>query len=108
MAERTATADLVEGMIARSPFATHLGMRLVDLEPDLSTVAMPFKESLVTVGDIVHGGAISALLDTTATAAAWAMPELPEQVRGTTVAITVNFLAAARGQDLVATGRVVR
>ena len=34
--------------------------------------------------------------------------ETPESIRGTTVAISVNFVAAARGQDVTATARVAR
>jgi uncharacterized protein (TIGR00369 family) len=68
---------------------------------------LPFADSLVTVGDVVHGGATSALIDTAATAAAWSTDELPEKVRGTTVALTVTFVAAARAADLTAVARVV-
>jgi uncharacterized protein (TIGR00369 family) len=99
---------LIEQLIANSPFAAHLGMRVQSLEPDVARIAMPFKDELVTIGDIVHGGAISALLDTAATAAAWSTPNPPENLRGTTVSITVTFVAAARAQDLTATARVVR
>jgi len=60
------------------------------------------------VGDIVHGGAIASLIDTAATAAAWSRADLGKPVRGTTVGFTVNFLAAARGQDITATAKVIQ
>jgi uncharacterized protein (TIGR00369 family) len=101
-------ADVIRGFLDVSPLVQHLGMRLVKLEPDRATIILPFSQCVVTVGDVVHGGAISALVDTTAMAAAWSIPVLPAVPRGTTVSMTVDFVAAARGQDLTAEGRVVR
>ena len=63
---------------------------------------------MTTVGDIVHGGAISALIDTAATAAAWSGADLAANPRGTTIALSVNFIAAARGQDITAEARVIQ
>ncbi len=101
-------ADVIRGFLTVSPFVGHLGMRVVTLAQDRAVLLLPFSESVVTVGDVVHGGAISALVDTTAMAAAWSTPELPAVPRGTTVSLTVDFVAAARAQDLTASGRVVR
>jgi uncharacterized protein (TIGR00369 family) len=69
---------------------------------------MPFAEQLVTIGDVVHGGAVSSLIDTAAMAASWSTHEVPEKVRGTTVGLSVQFLAAARSRDLVAEATVIR
>ncbi len=100
--------ELVSQLITGSPLATHLGMKLDHVETDKARVVLPFAEHIVTIVDVVHGGAISALIDTTATAAAWATDDIPENMRGTTVSLTVNFLAAAKGSDLTAEGRVIR
>src|SRR5258706_9660123 len=104
----TKGAELIRGFLSVSPFVRHLGMDVVALEPDHATLRLPFTASVVTVGDVVHGGAISALVDTTAMAAAWSTPELPATPRGTTVSLTVDFVTAARAQDLPALGRGVR
>jgi uncharacterized protein (TIGR00369 family) len=69
---------------------------------------MPFADSLVTVGDVVHGGAISSLIDTAATVAAWSGLASADGARGTTVSLTVSFLAAARARDVTADARVVK
>ncbi len=100
-------AERIRQWLTMSPFSCHLGMHLVRLEPDLAEILMPFGEVLVTLGDIVHGGAISALIDTAATVAAWSGAEVSESSRGATVGFTVTFVAAARGRDLSATARVV-
>ena len=69
---------------------------------------MPFNDSLPTMGDIVHGGAISSLIDTAAAAAAWSGADVPESPRASTVGFTVNFLRPARGQGVRADARIVR
>jgi uncharacterized protein (TIGR00369 family) len=103
-----AGAEVMRGFVASSPLARHLGIELVEIEADRARLRLPFADTVVTVGDVVHGGAICALVDTAATAAAWATDALPESQRGTTVGLTVDFLAAARGTDLLADARVVR
>jgi uncharacterized protein (TIGR00369 family) len=56
----------------------------------------------------VHGGAITALIDSAATAAAWAYKDLGRNPRGTTVSLTCNFLDAGKTADLIADARVTR
>jgi len=104
----TSGSELIAQFLGISPFVRHLGLRLERLEPDRALLAMPFSEPLVTVGDVVHGGAVSSLIDTAAMAAAWSTPDLPENIRGTTVGLSIQFLAAARSRELLADARVVR
>jgi uncharacterized protein (TIGR00369 family) len=101
-------ADVLAAYIEHSPFAAHLGLRTESIQPDRVRIAMPFHDQLATVGDVVHGGAISSLVDTAATVAAWSGLESLENARGTTISLAVTFVAAARGRDLVADARVVR
>src|SRR5215510_10114041 len=75
---------------------------------DRVRVRLPFRPEVTTVGDLVHGGAISALIDVAATAAFWTGADLARNPRGTTIGFSVNFLAPARGMDLVADARVVQ
>ena len=99
---------LVQAFIPHSPHARALGITIEEIEADRAVLAMPFKEELVTMGDVVHGGAISSLIDTAATVAAWATDEVPESPSGATVALSLNFISAARACDLRAEARVVR
>jgi uncharacterized protein (TIGR00369 family) len=101
-------ADVLAAFVEHSPFAAHLGMRPEVIEADHVRIAMPFKDRLATAGDVVHGGAISSLVDTAATIAAWSGLESLDNARGTTISLTVTFVAAARGRDLVADAHVVR
>jgi uncharacterized protein (TIGR00369 family) len=107
-AESPDGAALARGWLENSPFVEHLGINLDELEPDRAVLSLPYSEALPTMGDVVHGGAISSLIDTAAAAAAWSGAEVPERPRASTVGITVDFLSPARGQGLSAEARVVR
>ncbi|MBI2962824.1 MAG: PaaI family thioesterase [Deltaproteobacteria bacterium] len=106
--DRGANSQLVQEMIVRSPLGALLGMEVETLEVDHVRVRLPFRPALTTGADLVHGGATCALIDTAATAAAWSGDDLGRNPRGTTIALTVNFLAPARGQDIVAEARVIQ
>ena len=92
----------------RSPYGKLLGFSLVSAEPDRVRVRLPYRVEVTTLGDTVHGGAISGLVDAAATAAFWAHPAASPQARGTTIGFTINFVSAGRGQDLVAEAHVRR
>ena len=100
--------QVIADFVPNSPFANFLGIRLESAQDDRAVLVMPFREELATMGDVVHGGAVSTLADTAAMAAAWADDEVPEALAGSTVSITVDFVAAAKGSDLTAEATVVR
>jgi uncharacterized protein (TIGR00369 family) len=102
-------SELIAEFVRHSPFAKHLGIELREIEDDRALLALPFAEEVVTIGDVVHGGAISTLIDVAAVAAAFSAVEYDgEPPRGTTVGLTVDFLAAARAQEVLAEARVLR
>jgi uncharacterized protein (TIGR00369 family) len=107
-AARRDGAALARGWLENSPFVAKLDIRLEEMEPDRARLAMPFSDSLPTMGDVVHGGAITSLIDTAAAAAAWSGAQVPEEPRASTVGLTVDFLAPARAQGVIAEARVVR
>ena len=101
--------DPVLHRISMSPLGKLLGFELVEWAPERVVIKMPFRDDICTVGDLVHGGAISALADTTATAVAWSGVDAgnPPQ-RGTTISLSVDFMLGARGRDLLAEGTIAR
>ena len=103
-----AGALMVRRMLETSPFVLHLGMQLEELGEGRAVLRLPFREEMITVGTVVHGGALASLLDTTAVAAAWATDDLPESARGTTVAMSIQYLASAQSSDVRAEARVTR
>ena len=100
--------EIIEQFIPSSPHASQLGIRVVSLGADEAVLELPFKPELATIGEVVHGGAIGTLVDTTAMAAAWATDDVPESPAGSTVSLSVNFASAAEGVDLRAEGRVAK
>jgi uncharacterized protein (TIGR00369 family) len=105
---RNANEEVVRTMIVESPLGVLLGIEVEAIEIDRAKLRLPFRGEVTTVGDVVHGGAISALIDSAATAAAWSGADLSQNPRGTTIALTVNFVAAARGQTIVADAKVTQ
>lgn len=102
-------SELISEFLKHSPFVVHLGIELREIEDDRCLLALPFREEVVTIGDMVHGGAVATLVDTAAMAASWSAIEFDgEPPRGTTVGLTTDFLAAARAQELLAEARVLR
>ena len=100
--------EVIAQFIPASPLVKHLGIELKTLEPDQAELLLPYREEVATMGDVVHGGAIASLIDTAGMAAAWADDVEPEALAGATVSLTVDYVAAARGQDLLATATVAR
>jgi uncharacterized protein (TIGR00369 family) len=100
--------QVIKEFVPSSPLAKLLGIRLESAQDDRAVLVMPFRPELATMGDVVHGGAIASLADTAAMAAAWADDEVPESLAGSTVSITVDYVAPARASDLTAEARVVR
>jgi uncharacterized protein (TIGR00369 family) len=101
--------EVMREFVPHSPLVQHLGMELRVLDRDRAELALPFDSRLVTLGDVVHGGAIASLIDTAGMAATWADPDVePESVAGATITLNVEYIAAARGQDLLAVATVVK
>ena len=99
---------LLNSLIVKSPYGGLLGLELADAEEDCVSLRMPYRSEVTTLGDTVHGGAISGLVDSAATASFWASSKIEPGSRGTTIGFSINFLSAGRGRDLVATARVRR
>jgi uncharacterized protein (TIGR00369 family) len=102
-----AGAGIMREFIPASPFARHVGIEIESLEVDRARLRLPFTEGVATMGDLVHGGAVTTLVDTAAMAASWCTDEVPDSLRGTTVGLCVDFVSAGRG-DLLADARVLR
>ena len=99
--------EIIESFVPQSPFAQKNGIRIAHIESDRAELVMPYDASLATMGDVVHGGAIAALADTAAMAAAWSDDAEPEALAGATVSLSIDYVAPGRG-DLTARAEVVR
>lgn len=101
-------ADVIRQFIPASPYIQHLGIRLVEIKRGQATLLLPFRNEMITREQVVHGGAISSLIDVAGMVAAWSDAEVPERIRGSTVNLTVSYLAPAVASDLRAVARVLR
>ena len=108
MSDGPTRREIIEQFIPSSPHAAQLGIRLDSLGTGEAVLELPFKPELATIGEVVHGGVIGALIDTAAMAAAWATDDVAESIAGSTVSLAVNYAAAADGVDLRAEARVAR
>jgi uncharacterized protein (TIGR00369 family) len=99
-----AARAIVEG----DPLAELLGFSLHSVEADRAVVALDVSERVVQAAARVHGGALAALVDTAATTACWATPDLPETPFGTTIGFSINYLAPGREGRILAEAQVIR
>ena len=84
----------------------HLGARLLQAEPGLCVVALPYSDRVTQQQGGFHGGAMGALADIAGGYAA--LTVVPDGMEVSTVEYKVNFLAAFQGGELRATGRVLK
>jgi uncharacterized protein (TIGR00369 family) len=102
------TIELMHQWVPNCPFAVRSGVEIVAIEPGEARLRLAFRDEVTTMGTTVHGGAIATLIDTAAAVAAWSGADMPENLRGATVGLTVNYLATADGEDVEARARVLR
>ncbi len=94
--------------LPQSPFVRYLGLEVVDIGAGTAVLRVPWREEMVTIGNTVHGGVISSLIDTTAMVAAWSDASIPDKLKGSTVSLTINYVAPAKQEDVTARAVVVR
>ncbi|MGE0719324.1 MAG: PaaI family thioesterase [Alphaproteobacteria bacterium] len=80
------------------PFATLLGLKLVEVGPERVVAELPVRAELCTRPAVLHGGAIMALADTLGAVATVA--NLPEGAGTTTIESKTNFIAAVPMGDV--------
>jgi len=96
----------VQASFERQGMMQHLGARLLQVEPGLCVIALPYSDKVTQQQDGFHGGAMGALADIAGGYAG--LTQAPAGMEVTTVEYKINFLAALRDGELRATGRVVK
>ena len=90
------------------PFVKFLGMKFKTLESGFAVIEIPFRRELVGNPELpsLHGGVISALLDTCGGVAVWS--QLSKADRVSTVDLRIDYLRPGRPETLIGSGRVIR
>lgn len=96
----------VRASFARQGMMVALGAQLLQVRHGCVVIGLPFSAAVSQQQGTFHGGAIGAIADIAGGYAA--MTCAPEGSEVTTVEYKINILAARRGGQLQATGRVLR
>ncbi len=101
MAEK---AKLARQFIEAIPHANALGMQLAEISDGTAVIVMPYAEKLI--GDpktgVIHGGAVSAVMDTCCGAAVMSHPSAPGGTA--TIDLRIDYMRAATpGQTITTT-----
>lgn len=98
----------VRDLMPKTPFLAGLGIVFERYEPDDVTIRLPFREDLTNDGTFFHGGVIASVMDTAGAAAAWSNHDFDKGSRASTVAMSIQYVGAAKKSDLVCHARAVR
>ncbi|HKW51929.1 MAG TPA: PaaI family thioesterase [Candidatus Eisenbacteria bacterium] len=83
-----------------------LGARLTRVVPGEVDIELPFSDALTQQHGFLHAGVVTAVLDSTCGYAAFSL--MPPGAGVLSIEFKVNLLAPAKGEVLIARGRVVR
>ncbi|MBV0911359.1 PaaI family thioesterase [Anianabacter salinae] len=96
-------ADFGETFIAALPLGKALGMEMVEIGDGMAAIRMPYHADLIGDPDtgVIHGGAVSALMDTCGGAAVMTHPDNPGGTA--TIDLRIDYMRAATpGQSITA------
>jgi uncharacterized protein (TIGR00369 family) len=100
--------EAAKARFARVPFAEWLGVTIEDVTEDRAVVVLPHRAEHLNAGGVLQGGASASLLTMAATLAAWTGVDLDAGLELGCVDLSVQYLARAAEEDVVAEARVVR
>lgn len=98
----------VRDLMPQTPFLAGLGVVFDKYEPDDVTLRLPFREDLTNDGTYFHGGVIASVIDTAGAGAVWSNHDFDKGIRASTVAMSIQYVGAAKKSDLICHARTVR
>jgi uncharacterized protein (TIGR00369 family) len=96
----------VRASFARQGIMTLLGARMIKVEPGEVAIELPFRADLSQQHGFFHAGVTSTIADSAGGYAGFTL--FPADASVLTVEFKINLLAPAKGDRLVATGRVIK
>jgi uncharacterized protein (TIGR00369 family) len=98
--------QVVRDSFAAQQLMTTIGARLARVTAGESEIRVLFRPDLTQQHGFLHAGVVTSALDSACGYAALSL--MPESAGVLTVEFKTNLLAPARGEELIARGRVVR
>ncbi|MFQ5667138.1 MAG: PaaI family thioesterase [Candidatus Binatia bacterium] len=91
-----------------APYNASLGVRVESLEPGRARLRVPYKDENSNPGRALHGGVAASAINIGGALAAWTGLNTRPELETGTLDLSVNYLAAAIGEDIIATAEVLR
>lgn len=101
-----AARQAVERGFAKQAFMRTLNARLVDVGNGTCEIELPYSETLTQQHGLFHGGVVATIADNAAGFAAYSL--MSEDRQPLTVEFKINLIAPAKGEGLLARGKVLR
>jgi len=91
---------------ARQNVMNTIGAQLRKVDPGEIEIELNFRDDLTQQHGYLHAGIVTIIADSACGFAAYSL--MPENSEVLTVEYKVNFMAPARGEKFIATGRVIK
>jgi uncharacterized protein (TIGR00369 family) len=98
--------EAVRDSFAKQQLMSTIGARLTSVRAGAIEIRVPFRSDLTQQHGFLHAGVVSSALDSACGYAAFSL--MPAGVGVLSIEFKTNLLAPARGEELIARGRVVR
>jgi uncharacterized protein (TIGR00369 family) len=100
--------EAARARFARVPFADFLGVTVREVTHDRAVLVLPHRAEHMNAVGVLNGGASASLLAMAGTLAAWTGVDLDAEPHLTCVDLSMQYLARAGEDDVVAEARVLR
>jgi uncharacterized protein (TIGR00369 family) len=96
----------VRDSFTAQPMMATIGARLTHVAAGAVDIRVPYRAELTQQHGFLHAGAVASALDSACGYAAFSL--MPDGSGVLTIEYKINLLAPARGEELIARGRVLR
>lgn len=96
------------GRFEGAPYSRSLGIRVESADAERVRLRVPYKDENSNPGQALHGGVSASTIGAAGTLAAWMGGSGAPGIERGTLDLSVCYLAAAIGEDIVATAEVLR
>lgn len=107
-AESSRRVEQAQARFRQVAFAERLGVTIGEVAHDRAVLVLPYRPEHMNAAGVLNGGASASLLTMAGTLAAWTGVDLDTDPHLSCVDLSVQYLAAATEEDVVAEARVLR